>query len=91
MPRPTNWQSVGVPDGLPRLYTEHEIARAFGLSTYAMYHLRRLGVVTPVAWGKRSLLYDKATVHWLLARHWKDDSGGAFIMVETERGDEYVF
>jgi hypothetical protein len=91
MPKPSNWLEIGVPAGLPRLYTEHELSRCFGLSSYAMYHLRRLGVVVPVAYGRRSLLYNKETVNWMLARHRIDEYGAHYLTIETEEGPEYVF
>lgn len=91
MPKPANWQEIGVAPGLPRLYTEHELARMFHLSTYAMYHLRRLGVVAPVAWGKRSLLYNKDTVDWMLRHHVLTEDGSSYISITHDQGAEFVY
>lgn len=65
MPRPGNWRAVGVPDDIPELVTEGELCRRLGLSGYAGYHLRRLGIIQPVARTSRSLLYSPHTPGYL--------------------------
>lgn len=91
MPKPANWREVGVASDLPRLYTEHELTQCLGLSTYGLYHLRRLGVVAPMARNKRSLLYDSSTANELIKQRRQDANGRWYVLVLTEEGAKGVY